>query len=346
MEVLKHKIINCLALLPLLVLTACNDLYIPADTNEHTLAILAKCVVGDTVFVKVRSTISLDDKTIQSVSTDESTYPTEKIYPYQLLVNGMPVPHDYIVQQGDEIKVTAHDDILGSAYGSCTMPKPCHNVKADFKPSLVMVDSINYDGSRPTIYSVKFNGILTVEVTDSPNQHDFYSFGLDSYVDSPVLNDYELPGFNFYSGFVDLDNEPIFGEHISEFESAFGNRSSNFGCFTDRQFSGNSYKLHIQIENATIFVYPYNIDKKGKEDVGLSINLSTISPDTYKWNCFLWYSNYSLMYEMADAGLAPYMPAFSNVSTGAGIVTAYTPTYIKISLRDLVEEQLAKFLKK
>lgn len=335
MEILRKYIMGCIALV---LVTACNQLEIPDSVQKPVLCIVAKCTDGDSVHVRLTRTRAVTDDNI-NLDVDDATY--------TLSVNGQPQPHGYKVRSGDRITISANSAAYGSATAECTVPMPCPSVKAEFTPTYVSVDSVCFSESIGTTYYVKFNAVVTVEVTDAPGRRDFYEFDMSAYThngqggDGSTIGSSGPGGYIFLQGMINLDNEPLFGEHMTELENWTGNGSQGFRCFTDRQFEGGTYKLHIEIENGLVSIYPPSVDKYGKEDVALSITVSTLSADTYKWSTDEWYRNFGLLNDLAEVGLAPFMPAFSNVSTGAGIVLAGSPLTIRYSIREFVDSVLA-----
>ncbi len=125
--------------------------------------------------------------------------------------------------------------------------------------------------------------------------------------------------------------EPIFSEHISIFESIMGGDAEGFTFFSDRQFAGKSYTLHLQFDNCW---YRYPKDKT--PDCKINMVISSVSPSYYSWANYVWQRDSGILPELSDYGLGDPVWGYSNVSTGAGVVAAQSHSVCTIDFTDFI----------
>ena len=132
---------------------------------------------------------------------------------------------------------------------------------------------------------------IEIEIEDHAGIDNFYELSYKTFrpkSDNEVLyNDDELVSdyINLFLGGINYDTEPIFSEHIGVFESAMGSDAYGFSYFTDRQFSGKSYILHLECTNC----YYQMVANNWNPDLlncGYEIELRSISQSYYNWANF------------------------------------------------------------
>ena len=327
-------------ILPLFIaslLTSCYETFTPDIDTTPVLCINSLITAGKSIDVRVsRTWLYTDDST-----TDHSVDDAE-IFIY---VNGALESPDYIPREGDTIKVIAQSNTYGSAEAEVCVPYfvPAKSLKSNS----VLINSwrTENDDSTETI-SVDFNLHVDMEIADPASTKNYYQLSILGYnKSSDYTDDFgaspNLPEISFNFGSLKYEAEPIFTEHIDVFESIMGNADcSGFTFFTDRQFSGKTYTLHLAFENGSYFL---RTDKSDPEmfDCGLILTLHTISKSYYNWINYLWHRDEGLIGELGDVGFGDPMWGYSNVSTGAGIVAAQSYATYTVSLNDFMTSAVA-----
>lgn len=141
-------------------------------------------------------------------------------------------------------------------------------------------------------------------------------------------------------GSFDFDAEPIFKEHIGVFESVMGaDLYTYFLYFSDRQFSGKTYTLHLNFSDNTFVVYSQDYDES-LLDCYIELYLTTVSQSYYNWAVYKWYVDDGFTGDLSEIGLAESKWGYSNVSTGAGVVAAQSSAKYTINLKDFLKTTL------
>ncbi len=78
-------------------------------------------------------------------------------------------------------------------------------------------------------------------------------------------------------------------------------------------------------------------------DCELILELNTISESYYNWGSYLWQYEDGLLVGLGDLGLGDPVWAYSNVSTGAGVVAARSVATYTIKLKDFLEKTMLEF---
>ena len=141
----------------------------------------------------------------------------------------------------------------------------------------------------------------------------------------------------FFVGQFEYDAEPIFKEHIGVFETIMGNdEATSFVFFTDRQFAGKTYTLHLNYTDNVFRVKSQKYDESLLE-CDMTLFLTTVSPSYYNWAVYKWNADEGILGDLSDIGLAEPKWGYSNVSTGAGVVAAQSSAKHTVDLKDFLK---------
>ncbi|MDE6351586.1 MAG: DUF4249 family protein, partial [Muribaculaceae bacterium] len=137
---------------------------------------------------------------------------------------------------------------------------------------------------------------------------------------------------------LDVKLEPIFKEHIDVLESIMVDEESyDFLYFSDQQFAGKAYTLHLNFTDNYYSVSSRYYDES-LLDCGITFCLSTISKSYYNWAVYKWNVTEGIIGDLAEVGLAESKWGYSNVSTGAGVVAAKSETQYTVSLKEFLKQ--------
>lgn len=258
-----------------------------------------------------------------------------------IVVNGDVCDADYIPQEGDTIRLIAESRRYGRAEAEVTVPfaEPIKSVTVQ-----PIVEGVQlYDKDFKMDGFVKFSINADVELADNAATDDFYRFSYLAFYTSSSGNDDQWdpvtnprPYSYLYWGVLQAEAEPIFSEHIGVFESIMGADAYGFTFFTDRQFSGRIYTLHIQFAGCYYLVQ----SKEWQPDLldcGYELTLHKVSKSYYDWANYVWHSEDDPFGDISEAGFGDPIWAYSNVSTGAGVVAAQAISSYTVNLRDFLE---------
>lgn len=251
---------------------------------------------------------------------------------------------DYEPVAGDEIEIRAANRTYGNAEARIRIPFPVSVEKVEWDAS-----AFNFWAKRLGYHddalACSFNMSLNMQafIADPPNVDNYYKFGWAA--QSPDTGDglwisgagYNAAGFELYG--LDYEYEPLFSEHISVLESVFGSDSYGFTAFTDRQFAGRTYPLHIRFTGGR---YDAEMSDPSVElyDAKVVLTLESISRSYYDWLIFDWQNFDGLIGTLGDIGLSEGITGFSNVSTGAGVVAARAVSSYTVSLDEFIKKQV------
>lgn len=316
-------------LLPL-ALSSCYEDFTPDVDTKPVLCIMSEITAGSPIEVDVSHSWLFNDKEAQ----EDHSVKDAKVFIY---ANGNPVDEDYIAKEGDEIRIVADSPTYGSAEGVVRVPEAATAQLTDIKTSIA--DAVRYSG-LPMDAHVSFNLDMSLKVTDYPGADNY--FGITFATEYPSLDPDESTGSGsgseYYvwllSGYM-TSFDPIFTEHIGPNETIIGADEVYGLMFTDRQFPGKSYTLRLECENFSYDVkYPeYDEDLY---DCDILLTFHTISQSEYNYNRYYW-RMLSGSADMADMGFGEPEWAYSNVSTGAGLISAQTVSTFRIPLKDFLK---------
>ncbi len=328
-----------LFLLSSLVLTGCYTDFHPDIETEPVLCINALVRTGEPIDVAVSRTWCYDD----AAAGDDHSVSDASVTVY---ANGDICDAGYIPAEGDRIAITAESPVYGYAGAEVDVPRsvPMAAVRYSVNPTdLWALYEPEYGFNS---LCLEFDVSIEIDIDDPAGIDNYYRYSYISFGNSD-WNDYDQddgdmsdssrPEIMFYAGSFVYDSEPVFGEHIGVFESIMGGTSDGFTFFTDRQFSGGRYTLHLEYTGAALRMF----SKPSCDDVpdcGLVITLSAVSPEYYNWASYVWQVNSGPLGELGDTGLGEPLWGYSNVSTGAGVVAAQTSVSYTVNLKNLMQD--------
>ncbi|MCM1110059.1 MAG: DUF4249 domain-containing protein [Clostridium sp.] len=336
------------SLLTLLSLTGCFEDFDPDIASTPVLCMNSNIVPGDSIVVELTRTwrwdegnpganldITVDDATITMTVNDSCretlrlSEPDPEYRPDRPAFTAKKVYRsNYIPKVGDHLEFEAVSPKYGSATGAVTIPEP------------VSIDSVSFDIPRldqrrsgdSDIYSFSLN--LKVWLTDPSSRTDFYELNFEptSRYDENLWDE-SMAKFWFQNFWIDYEREPLFTEHVSTLESAVG-ETSGYHIFSDRQISGQSYPLKVGVTDAEYIVERATGD--GLSHGYLSFTLSTLSESYYKHVISVWTANDGIPGALGSVGLGSPVFESSNVSTGAGVISASSPTVFLLPMSEVI----------
>lgn len=331
MAILRHLFSAFIAI----ALVGCYEDFTPNIDVTPVLCLNSLITAGEPVEVDITRTFLYTDEQ-ESHNVDDAVV--------SIYVNGERVNADYLPQQGDMIRIEAVSPKFGRAEGEVRVPYAVPIQTVNFYPKVI--DS--YISDDEEMYSnVQFDFDADLKFKDAPDIENYYKFdyaAIDPITEPNVgIGDdgeilwTEYSHVWFYIGSFQADREPIFGEHIGAMDAAMGADSYGFTFFTDRQFPGTEYTLHLSF---TACHYQINSMKwqPGLLDASVKLTLSTISRSLYDWANCRWQSEQGIVGGLGEFGLADPIWGYSNVSTGAGIIAARAVSEYTICLADFLRE--------
>ncbi len=322
--------------LPILIIpilsTGCYENFTPQTDAKPVLCLNSSITAGEAIEVDVsRSWAYNDEEGERDHSVQDATI--------TIYANGEVAVEDYIPAEGDEIHIVAESATYGMAEAYVTVPRSVPIASVKVKPVAL---SLWRDEDEPMTGSLNFNMRVSLTLEDNPECDDFFRLSYDctspyTYYDEEdnSLEASHAPYTFFNPGTIDYETEPIFKEHIGVFESVFGDGDGLNMFFSDKQFSGKSYTLNL-LFNGCYYHVQAPVYDSDLFDACITFYLSTISKSYYNRAIYVWQTVSGSINDMGDLGFTEPMWAYSNVSTGAGVVAARTVSSYKISLKDFL----------
>lgn len=318
-----------------IVLVGCYEDFTPKIDVTPVLCINSLIAAGEPIEVEVT-------KSFLYTEEDEPHGVDDAVI--AIFANGERVGADYIPQEGDMIRIEVVSSRYGKAEGEVRVPYAVPIKSVSYSP--VVTDcSVSENGEM--IGNISFNLDVELNFRDAPDIENYYKFNYATIEPQPEANIeigengeiiwMEYPNVWFSVGSLDSEREPIFGEHIGAFDEVMGGDSYGFTFFTDRQFSGKDYTLHLVFSSCRYDVYSQKW-QPGLLDCKLTLILSTISDSYYNWANYRWQSEQGVVGGLGEFGLADPIWGYSNVSTGAGIIAAGSSSTYKLNLNDFLGE--------
>lgn len=301
-------------------LASCEEVFTPEMPHTPVLCVNSLITAGKPIEIEISKSRLYTDNASESEVDDADT----RIY-----VNGELHPDTYLPHEGDYIKIVAASPTVGSAEAEITVPQsipvPVITCKA--------YDAYSWEGDYLRYVNLNFK--LSVELTiEDPQYVNYYKLAYFATPDVEIEQDgYELHILSI--GNFKYDLEPIFSEHIGIFESIMGGNSDGFTFFTDRQFNGKSYTLHLQFDNCR---FRYHKDKI--PDCKAHFVINCISPSYYNWANYVWQRDNGTLTDLSDFGFGDPVWGYSNVSSGAGVVAAQSQSVCTIDLTEFIQENI------
>lgn len=297
------------------LLTGCYEEFTPGVDTTPVLCLNSLITAGEPIEVDVSHTWLFSDQ--KSGASHE--VPDAKV---TIFANDKAVGSDYVPTEGDRIRIMAESATYGSATAEVTVPcaTPIGDVVVTPVETFVWNDGIS------------FNLNIEMDVNDPADVQNYYKFGYGAPREDAPL----------HIGKFEYDLEPIFKEHIGAFETVIDNGDeTEFSFFSDRQFSGRKYTLHLNFTNNYFSVESDDFDDSMFE-CGLNLYLTTVSSSYYYRAVNKWHLDSTLIGDMSDLGFADPKWGYSNVSTGAGVVAAQSLSVYKVNLKDFLQSTINK----
>ena len=329
MEILKHSFI---VFLPL-VFIGCTETFDPGISSEPVLCLNSLITAGEPVSVKVSRTWTYNDVNGQeNHSVDDAVV--------SVYANGELCDAEYIPREGDEIRILAQSRKYGRAEATVKVPEAVPVVAVDFVPEVLSKST--WENPRLVMTGrMSFNMRVALRIDDSRDSDNYFRLDVsgrlmpdepDGYVASHCPYSYYTPGE------FDYNTEPIFKEHVGVFESVMGDDSDAFMVFSDRQFAGKSYTLNLVFNKAGFYIASPVYDES-LYNAEIVFTLTSVSRSYYDWALYVWQRDNGIIGDLGDFGFAEPLAAYSNVSTGAGVVAARSFSTYTLSLKDFLKSQ-------
>lgn len=348
MAILKRILI--LSLLPVL-LTGCYQEFEPDIDTDPVLCINSLITAGEPVSVRVTHTWAYNRGDGNLLNDYDETRPPvnyvddAKVHVY---ANGVPVPEDYIAQEGDTVHIVAESARYGSAQATVVVPVAVPLSIEDVRLQLLRVWK---DSEYPVRSTIHFSLRSTFGIGRTLPSNEYFRLqcrGLDCngepyenvyWIGNGFLGDIEdmdAPYANLQIGYFNGDSDPVFKEHLSFMDDTFGSDDDTFVCFTNRLFAGKGYDLNVLFENGYFSVYSPEYDAD-LFDCSVEFTLMTVSASYYNYMLYQWELESGAVGMFSDSGLADPICGYSNVSTNAGVVAACAVSTCTVSLRDFLQ---------
>lgn len=304
------------------LLTSCEEVFTPDMPHTPVLCVNSLITAGEPIEAKIsKSRLYID-------SPETSDVKDADIWIY---ANGVLQLDSYIPKEGDNIRIVTESPTVGRGEAELLIPMAVQSLTAACETSDVSCRESDND-----IVTVQFKLKIELKIED-PDGENYYKLSFDDFAQSDYdSDDFDASGnFGFAIGPLQYDMEPIFSEHISIFESIMGGDADGFTFFTDRQFAGKSYTLHLLFENCW-----YRYPKDELPDCMINLMISSVSPSYYYWANYIWQRDNSILTELGDYGFGDPIWGYSNVSSGAGVVAAQSHSVCTIDLTDFIKNTI------
>lgn len=329
-------------LFPAILLTGCYEDFNPEIDTKPVLCINSLITAGEPINVSVTHTWTYND-----VAAEENHAVSDATV--TIIVNDKIVNKSYIPAEGDKIRIIAESTKYGEAEAEVTVPCSTAIGKVKFTPTVTDIwEGGIMDEYHPQMLAeIRFDLAIEVDINDPGDTDNYYKFGYNWFsghisddFDDDLYGATQPPMLSL--GTFESDAEPIFKEHIGVFETIMGNDElTDFTFFTDRQFSGKKYTLHLSYKNCAYRVNSQVYDESLLE-CGVNLFLTNVSRSYYNWAVYKWNVDDGIMGDLSDIGLAESKWGYSNVSTGAGVVAAQASSTYTIDLKDFLKSTLKK----
>lgn len=315
-------------ILSVFLLTGCYEDFNPEIDTKPVLCLNSLITVGEPIEVDVTHTWMFNDEKSERDHDVKDAFVT-------ILANGRMVGTDYLPKEGDQIRIVAESPTYGTATAEVIVPFATPIGKVKVSPVVKNIwndeeDFFNYEMST----DITFNLNVEMDVNDPGGADNYYHFGYDCFGSDTDGSS------TLYIGQFEYNSEPIFKEHIGVFETVMGNdEDTQFVFFSDRQFSGKAYTLHLNFSDNSFHVKSQDYDESLLE-CGVNIYLTTVSKSYYNWAVYKWNVDEGITGDLSDIGLAESKWGYSNVSTGAGVVAAQSSSRFTIDLKEFLKTTL------
>ena len=315
-------------ILSVFLLTGCYEDFNPEIDTKPVLCLNSLITVGEPIEVDVTHTWMFNDEKSERDHDVKDAVVT-------ILANGRIVGADYLPKEGDQIRIVAESPTYGTATAEVVVPYATPIEKIRVSPVVKNIwndeeDFFHYEMST----DITFNLNVEMDVNDPAETDNYYHFGYGCFgSDTDGLS-------TLYIGQFEYNSEPIFKEHIGVFETVMGNdEDTEFVFFSDRQFSGKAYTLHLNFSDNSFHVKSQDYDESLLE-CGVNLYLTTVSKSYYNWAVYKWNVDEGITGDLSDIGLAESKWGYSNVSPGAGVVAAQSSSKFTIDLKEFLKTTL------
>ncbi|MGN1246664.1 MAG: DUF4249 domain-containing protein [Muribaculaceae bacterium] len=318
------------------LLASCYENFEPEIDTKPVLCINSLITAGEPIEVEVTHTWAYNDKE----SALNHGVSDAKVV---ILANEKLVGADYLPKEGDKVRIVAESATYGTATADVMVPiaSPIGKVKATPVATGVSRYDDEYAGYEMTV-SISFNLDVEIDVEDIAGADNYYHFTYRGFTED--ADNETNQGDELYStlnvGSFKNNYEPIFGEHVGTFETVMGNEDvTGFTFFTDRQFPGKTYTLHLRFENNRFTAESEEYDESQVE-CGVNLYIATVSASYYNWAVRKWHTEEGVSGDLSEIGLAETRWGYSNVSTGAGVVAAQSLRRYSVNLNEFIKTTL------
>lgn len=237
----------------------------------------------------------------------------------------------YRPASGDVIRIEASSPQYGEAWAETKVPfpVPIDRVEPQIQEFRAYGDTTGFPAVMETCeFMMKFK--LLVYFTDPADSTNYYDFMMGTSGYSNYDNEAEAYTRDFVT---DFSGEPLFTEHVSVLESAIAD-TYGYTIFSDRQINGLTYPLRTSLDCTFLYRNPFGLEEP--EKYGIVATLRHVDSAYYNHVLSLWEANDAIVGALGGVGLASPVYAYSNVSTGAGLVTAYAISRFTLPLVDII----------
>lgn len=260
---------------------------------------------------------------LREVEGNHTSYPS---YPYND-PDRYEYAGTYCPVSGDVVRLVAVSETYGKATAEVTVPEP------------VAIDKVEYtvkkfvNLSDKDMERIEMSMDCMIWFTDPAESADYYQFK------ASLRNHYYSSGESgtgewlHATCYIDYDREPLFTEHLSALEHV-GAETSGYTFFSDRQISGKSYPIHLSVDDIS-YAYKNPGNDPEMPQPELAFTLQSLSRSYYSHILSVWVGNDGIVGALGSVGLGDAVFASSNVSTKAGVVAAYAPSTVTLSLREI-----------
>lgn len=322
-----------------LMLTGCYHEFTPEVDTKPVLCMNSLITAGEPIEVELTHTWLYSDQSADCRVSDARV---------SLYANDVEVASDYIPREGDRIRIVASSRAYGNAEAEVTVPYAVGAKVLESRPDHARVGC--YESNGLLTADVTFDMNFALAIDDPAGADNYYLYECMGYSsfdgEWPDYTDYYEDISYFNTGIFRYEAEPIFAEHIDVLESVTGSDAYGFTFFTDRQFQGSRYTLNLMYSGATAHITAKADDLQTIPECGFEICLYSVSASYYNWANYCWQVDSGLLGEVGDVGLGDPLQAYSNVSTGAGVVAARSAAVYKIDMSDFLREALEQALNK
>ena len=241
----------------------------------------------------------------------------------------------YRPQSGDVIRLEATSPQYGDACAEVTVPfpVPIERIEPQILSCITHSDTTGFPAvANWCQFELKFK--LLAYFTDPSASADYYDLTFGYHSSGEDFGD-DADAFVSNYAMIDVSGEPLLTEHVSVLESITAD-TSGYTVFSDRQINGKTYPLRLGVDNLS-FIYRNPLDLPGPKEFGIQVTLRHINQAYYKHVISVWEGNDAITGALGGVGLASPVYPWSNVSTGAGVVSSYAQSSMTIPILDIIE---------